>query len=74
MKRLILILLAVLALAFSCAVLAGSTLFAIGAAFYAFNVLSSGAFIGMLLAFAVSMISAALIQRVVWPFARRQWE
>nr|WP_315381422.1 hypothetical protein [uncultured Sphingomonas sp.] len=74
MKRLALILLAVLALAIISAVLAGSIVFAIGAAFYALNVLSWGALVGMLLAFAVGMMSAALIHRVVWPFARRQWE
>ena len=74
MKRFARILLAVVALTLLGAVLAGSIVFAIGAAFYALNVLSWEALVGMLLAFAAGMMSAVLIHRLVWPFARRQWE
>lgn len=74
MKRLARILLALLALAILGVVLAGSIVFSIGAAFYALNVLSWEAFVGMLLCFAAGMISAMLIHRLVWPFARSQWE
>lgn len=74
MKRFAMILLLVLAIAFSSAVLAGSTVIAIGAAFYALNALSWEASVEMLLAFAVSTTFAALIHRALWPFLRRQCE
>lgn len=74
MKRLARILLAVLALGILGAVLAGSIVFTIGAAFYALNFLSWEAFVGVLLAFAAGLMAAVLIHRLVWPLARRQWE
>ncbi len=74
MQRLALTLTAIIALAMLGALVAASVAFAIGAAFYALNVLSWEALIGMLLAFAVGMGATALMQRVVWPFARQQWE